>query len=92
MLNDIVDLKMFPTPVQLSMRRFHRWVTAGLLPPHLRDQMRMTWTPDDERSLARMLRAVGAVESRVPVPLKVFPVNAFLLDLRIRRRLGLRLV
>ncbi|MFQ6392051.1 oxygenase MpaB family protein [Nocardia sp. KC 131] len=89
---EIVDLKMFPRPVQLAFARPHRWVTAGLLPPHLRAEMGMTWTARDDRALAGLLRAVGAVESRMPKQVKTFPVNAFLWDMRVRRRLGLRLV
>ncbi|QIS15391.1 oxygenase MpaB family protein [Nocardia arthritidis] len=88
----IVDLKMFPRPIQLAFGGFHRWVTAGLLPPHLRAEMGMRWSERDDRALARLLRAVGTVEARMPKAVKVFPVNAFLLDLRMRRRLGLPLV
>ncbi|GAB2725047.1 oxygenase MpaB family protein [Nocardia thraciensis] len=89
---DLIDLKMFPLPIQLAFRRFHRFVVAGLLPPHLREQMGMTWDERDDRRLARLLRTVGAVEARMPTAVKMFPINAFLLDLRLRRRLGLRLV
>ncbi|NEW50801.1 DUF2236 domain-containing protein [Nocardia cyriacigeorgica] len=92
MLDDIVDLRMFPPPVRVPLRRFHRFVTAGLLPPHLREQMGMDWSEQDERRLDRLMRAVGAVEARLPVAVKTFPVNVFLTDLRIRRRLGMRLV
>lgn len=90
--DDLVDLKMFPPPIRLAFGRFHRWVVAGLLPPNLRTQMEMPWTESDDRRLARLLHAVGAVEERVPKSLKMFPVNAYLFDMRLRRRLGLRLV
>jgi uncharacterized protein (DUF2236 family) len=33
-----------------------------------------------------MLRAVGAVESRIPKRVRMFPINAYLLDMRLRRR------
>ncbi|WP_280271737.1 oxygenase MpaB family protein [Nocardia wallacei] len=89
---DLIDLKMFPRPIQLAFGNFHRFVVAGLLPPHLRDQMGLRWSERDDRRLARLLRTVGAVESRMPTPVKVFPINAFLLDLRVRRRLGRPLV
>ncbi|MBF6174477.1 oxygenase MpaB family protein [Nocardia blacklockiae] len=89
---DLIDLKMFPRPIQLAFGRFHRFVVAGLLPPHLREQLDLRWSERDDRRLARLLRSVGAVEARMPAPVKVFPVNAFLLDLRLRRRLGLPLV
>ncbi len=92
MLDDIVDLRMFPRPVNLAFGRFHRWMTAGMLPAHLRDQMGMPWSDRDDRNLARLLTTVGAIEDRVPQGLKTLPVTAFLWDLRLRRRLGLRLV
>ncbi|MCP2296296.1 Uncharacterized conserved protein, DUF2236 family [Nocardia amikacinitolerans] len=89
---DLVNLRMFPRPVQLAFGGLHRWVTAGLLPEHLRHQMGMTWTERDDRLLARLLTAIGAVEGRMPKAVKAFPVNAFLWDMRLRRRLGLPLV
>ncbi|WP_280233247.1 oxygenase MpaB family protein [Nocardia cyriacigeorgica] len=92
MLDDIVDLKMFPPPVRVPLRRFHRFVTAGLLPPHLRAEMGMEWSERDERRLSRLLHTVGAIEARLPLPLKTFPVSIFLTDMRLRRRLGARLV
>ncbi|MFI2234386.1 oxygenase MpaB family protein [Nocardia testacea] len=92
MLNEIVDLKMFPRPVQLLGGRFNRWVTAGLLPPRLRAEMGMDWTADDERRFGRLLRRLGRVSAILPAPLRAFPVNAYLFDFRIRRRFGLKLV
>ncbi|MBF6346546.1 DUF2236 domain-containing protein [Nocardia cyriacigeorgica] len=93
MLNAIVDLKMFPRPMRVpAVLRFHRFVTAGLLPPHLREQMGMHWSERDERRLSRFLRGVGAIEARLPVAVRTFPVNAFLADMRLRRRMGRPLV
>lgn len=92
MLNEIVDLKMFPRPVQLLGGRFNRWVTAGLLPPHLRAEMGMAWSTDDERRFGSLLRGLGRVSAKLPVPLRSFPVNAYLINFRIRRRFGMKLV
>ncbi|MGW5388457.1 oxygenase MpaB family protein [Nocardia sp. NPDC003963] len=92
MLDEIVDLKMFPRPVQLLGGGFNRWVTAGLLPPHLRAEMGMTWSADDERRFGRLLRGLGRASAILPVPLRSFPINAYLIDFRIRRRFGLKLV
>lgn len=90
--DDLVDLRMFPQPVPLLFGKFHRWMVAGLLPPNLRAQMQMPWSERDDALLARLLRTVGAVEQRVPRQLEMFPVNMHLWDMRIRRRLGLRMV
>ncbi|GGL29760.1 oxygenase MpaB family protein [Nocardia jinanensis] len=92
MLNEIVDLKMFPRPVQILGGRFNRWVTAGLLPPQLRAEMGMDWSTGDERRFGRILRGLGRVSAKLPVPLRSFPINAYLFDFRIRRRFGLKLV
>jgi uncharacterized protein (DUF2236 family) len=92
MLNEIVDLRMFPRPVRLLGGRFNRWVTAGLLPPHLRTEMGMVWSADDERRFGRMLRGLGRVSATLPAPLRSFPIQAYLVDFRIRRRFGLKLV
>ncbi|MFF0491620.1 oxygenase MpaB family protein [Nocardia sp. NPDC004068] len=89
-LLELVDLRMFPRPIQLSCAGFHRWLVAGLLPPDLRARLGMTWTDRDDRRLALLLRAVGAVEERIPQRLRLFPMHILLTDLRLRRQLGLR--
>ncbi|MEV6555531.1 oxygenase MpaB family protein [Nocardia sp. NPDC051756] len=90
--NDLIDLKMLPRPVQLAFARPHRFFVAGLLPPHLRDQMGFTWTARDERILQRIMRTLGTTQTWLPRQARMFPMNAYLLDLRLRRRLGLPLV
>ncbi|MBF6169019.1 DUF2236 domain-containing protein [Streptomyces gardneri] len=90
--DDLIELRMLPRPAQLAFGRLHRFFVTGLLPQHLRDEMGMTWTDHDERVLGHILRAVGATQSRLPRPIRAFPLNAYLLDMRVRRRLGLRLV
>ncbi|MGV9665103.1 oxygenase MpaB family protein [Nocardia niigatensis] len=89
---DLIDLKMLPRPFQPAFGGVHRFFVTGLLPQHLRDEMGMTWTPRQDRALARMMRLAGAAESVVPAPLRAFPLNVYLTDMRLRRKLGLRLV
>src|SRR5690606_10390372 len=67
---DLVNLKMFPLPVRAAFGPPHRWVTAGLLPEQLREQMGMRWSREDDRRLALLLRTVGAVEDRLARALK----------------------
>ncbi len=90
--NELIDLKMLPLPARLPFARFHRFVVTGLLPEHLRDQMGMTWTADEDRKLAGILRTFGSITARMPKQARMFPINAYLWDMRIRRRLGLHLV
>ncbi|PXX68817.1 uncharacterized protein (DUF2236 family) [Nocardia tenerifensis] len=89
---DLIDLRMLPRPIQLAFGRPHRFFVAGLLPPHLRDQMGFTWTARDDRALDLIMRTLGATQALLPRQARLFPMNAYLFDLRLRRRLGLPLV
>ncbi len=84
----LLDLKMVSPPVRLLFARFHRWFTTGLLPQHLRDELALTWTPSDERRLNRLMRTTGTVTGRLPRPIRNFPFNATLADMRRRHRRG----
>ncbi|WP_024799994.1 oxygenase MpaB family protein [Nocardia sp. BMG51109] len=90
--NDLIDLKMTPRPVRLVFGRFHRFTVTALLPQHLRDQMGMTWTDRDERRFTTLLRAISTVWTRLPPVIRAAPLNTYLADMRLRRRLGLNLV
>ncbi|MFE6860054.1 oxygenase MpaB family protein [Nocardia sp. NPDC057668] len=90
--DDLIDLRMLPRPLQLPFARVHRFFVIGLLPQHLRDEMGMTWTPRQDRLLAHTLRAIGAGSALLPAPIRVLPINIYLMDMRLRRRLGLKLV
>jgi uncharacterized protein (DUF2236 family) len=52
--------------------------------------MGMTWTAREDRKLAGFLRTLGAVSARMPKQARLFPINFYLADLCVRRRLGLR--
>lgn len=90
--DDLLDLKMLPRPVQLLFARVHRWITTGMLPQHIRDELGLFWTDADERRLNRMIRATGSVSRRLPRPIRNFPFNATLADTRWRRRTGRPLI
>jgi len=64
-------------------------VTRGALPPEFRDVMHYPWTADDQRRFDRYLRAVRRLHRVTP---HVWPLlwKAYLVDMRTRRRLGLR--
>ena len=89
--NDLIDLKMVSRPLRV-FAPVQRFFVVGLLPPHLRSEMRLTWTDRDERIMNALLRAIGAVHRRFPKPARLFPLNAYLWDMRRRHRLGKPLV
>ncbi len=88
----IARLRMFPRPVNLLFGRFNAFVTTGFLPPEFREQMRLDWSPRHQRRFDRLMRLIGTTVLRLPRPLREFPYNAYLWDLRRRLRRGAPLV
>ncbi|MFT4199242.1 oxygenase MpaB family protein [Gordonia sp. (in: high G+C Gram-positive bacteria)] len=71
---------------------FSETMTIGFLPPEFRDLMQMRQSTA-QRAFFEAYNAAGRVASRiVPQPVQVFPFRLLLLDVRLRRRLGLPLV
>lgn len=87
-LTDLIELEPFAAPVKLLGRRLNRFVTTGFLPPRFRDEMRLPWSPADQRRFDRLMSAVGLLTRATPRPLRTFPFNALLRDLRWRMRTG----
>lgn len=88
----LLNLGNMPAPLAVPLRRPVRWVNIGFLPESFRQQMRLSWTPRDERRFRRLMRALGAVTRRSPRALRLFPLNLYLWDLRRRVRTGKAIV
>lgn len=84
-LMQLTTLQNFPRPFRL-LAPFLVFVTTGFLPPVFREAMGLSWSKRQQRRFDRMLRALGALESRLPALLRVFPFNLWLTDMRLRRR------
>jgi uncharacterized protein (DUF2236 family) len=54
--------------------------------------MGFAWSDDDQERFETVMRRIGAVLNRTPGALRRFPYNAYLVDVRLRRRLGMPLV
>ncbi|WP_020421358.1 oxygenase MpaB family protein [Amycolatopsis sp. ATCC 39116] len=91
-LLDIADLKFLPTFVSRTLGPVNRFVTTGFLPGRFREEMKLDWTPRDQRRFERVLKAVGLGVRLSPKLLREFPFNAYLWDLRRRLRSGRPLV
>ncbi|GAA1194174.1 oxygenase MpaB family protein [Prauserella alba] len=91
-LHGIATASFLPKPLHLLLRRFNLFVTTGFLPREFRDQMRLTWTPRQQRRFDAMNRVLGRVVRLSPIPLRMFPYNAYLRDVRRRLRTGKPLV
>jgi len=91
-LLDVLEVRFLPFPLPHLLGRSMRWVNTGFLPEPFREAMGLRWTARDEARLQRMLRVVRILNRCTPGPVRRFPIYLNLWDLRIRRRLGRRLV
>lgn len=71
---------------------FNVFVTAGFLPPLFREEMKLSWSDADQVRFDRLMRRCGRLERLTPAFLRALPFYLLLLDMRVRRRLGIRLV
>jgi len=91
-LMKLVELTMAPWPVRVAMAPVQRFFTTGFLEPTFRDQMQLPWTDADQASFDRVLGLLGELNARMPAVVRHFPLNMYLLDFRLRRRMGRPLV
>lgn len=63
-----------------------RLLTAGLLPPELRGQFDLPWGPRHRRAFATVLASLRWSYPRLPAPVRTYPAQLILKDLR--RRMG----
>jgi uncharacterized protein (DUF2236 family) len=90
-LMQLVSGAYLPFPFNRT-ERFSTFVTTGFLPQRFRDEMKLPWSPADQQRFERLLRRIGAARRHLPVAVRLFPLNAFLFDLRRRIRSGRPLV
>ncbi|WP_163504960.1 oxygenase MpaB family protein [Fodinicola acaciae] len=91
-LRDLASLRFLPWIVGAPLAPMNRFFTTGFLPPEFRDQMRLPWTDRDQRLFDRTLAAMAAAVRLMPRPVRIFPMNAYMWDVRRRIRAGKPLV
>lgn len=72
-----------PLPVRMSMP-LQRFFTTGLLPPRIRDQFALAWSPRDQRRFDRTMRVLPRVYRRVPRSVRQAAAGYYLWDMRRR--------
>jgi uncharacterized protein (DUF2236 family) len=87
-LTRVARLEFLPAPVPQLFGGVNRFITTGFLPPPFREQMRFAWDDRDQRRWERLMRLLRPLVATMPGPVRRFPVNACLWDLRLRARLG----
>ncbi|KAA0021741.1 oxygenase MpaB family protein [Antrihabitans cavernicola] len=83
-LDGLTRQAFLPWPLRVVGGRINRFFTIGFLPEEFREQMRYEWSPQQQRRFDAALRAVALVNRVLPRPIRMFPGNAFLWDMRKR--------
>ncbi|QFG22401.1 oxygenase MpaB family protein [Actinomadura sp. WMMB 499] len=91
-LRDLAELKFLPAPVPQLFGGFNRFQTVGFLPQPFRDELGYRWTRRDQARFDRLMRVLGGVNRVLPRPLREFPFNVYLWDVRRRIRGGIAIV
>jgi len=91
-LYGLMTLRHLPRPVRLARGRNSAFLTTGFLPQLFRDEMCLSWSERDERRFQRYVRRVAVANRLLPGPVRRFPFNYFLWDVRRRASRGRPLV
>ncbi|MGK9273142.1 DUF2236 domain-containing protein [Williamsia muralis] len=92
LLISIAKFEFLPKPVSMLIGDFGLFLTAGFLPPEFREKMGLQWTPRQQQLFDLHNRIVRSVVTRLPEPMRAFPFNAYLWDVRRRIRTGRKLI
>jgi len=91
-LMTILDHDILPFPLNKVVGPPGRWVNVGFLPAEIRDAMGLSWSERDERRHATLMRVLGRINEPLPQIVRLFPMNAMMWNLQLRRRFGKPLV
>ncbi len=91
-LHGVAAMAFLPAPLRLLAGRFNLFATAGFLPAEFRTLMRMSWTADQQRRFEWLLTGLRAADRVIPHEVWLLGYQLYLWDMRIRDRLGKRVV
>jgi uncharacterized protein (DUF2236 family) len=83
-----MPLGRWGAPLRPALRRLGRFSTLGYLPQRFRDELGLPWSARDQRRFEAHIRRYAAITRRLPGPLREFPFNVYLRDVRSRIRRG----
>jgi uncharacterized protein (DUF2236 family) len=91
-LDKVATVAFLPKPISTVFGPINKFVTVGFLPPEFREQMHYRWTPAQQRRFDRIVTAGARVTMLLPRPIRNFPNNVYLWDMRRRIASGRPLV
>ena len=81
-----------PGPLRRRTEGLALLITTGFLPQRFRDEMRMSWGPNQQRRFDLLMKVLRTVNTISPRFIREFPFNVLLKDLDWRIRTGRPLV
>lgn len=91
-LHDLASLRFLPWIFGAPFAPMNRFFTTGFLPPEFREQMRLPWSSRDQRRFDRVVAGLAGAARFMPRPVRIFPMNAYMWDVRRRIKAGKPLV
>lgn len=92
LLDQVIDLGPYGPVRRTAFRGLNRFFTTGFLPQHFRDELGLSWSPRRQRVFEIAMRTIGRVMLRLPEHWRLYPLDAYLRDMRRRRAAGKPLV
>lgn len=91
-LHGVAAMAFLPAPLRLLAGRFNLFATAGFLPAEFRTQMRLPWTPGQQRRFDWLVTVLRLADRIVPREVWLLGYELYLRDMRARARRGRRIV
>lgn len=84
----LLRFKQLHPAMRLGAGQFMTWTNTGFLPPELRSALGLEWSGRDDLVFLALMRTMGFGYKFLPRPVRLFPFNFFLWDVRRRVRTG----
>jgi uncharacterized protein (DUF2236 family) len=91
-LTGIAGLDFLPWKLDVVLKTFGLFTTAGFLPAELRAKMRFDWDAIKQKRFDKMIRLLATINRRLPRTIRQWPFLAMMWDFRRRLRKGRPLV
>lgn len=85
-IDDLLNLRMIHWYLRVIFGGLLKFLTAGFLAPHFREQMGVEWTATDQRRFEHLFLFVGFVNRFIPKFLRFAPTRFMMRDVRRRMR------
>ncbi|MFJ2668869.1 oxygenase MpaB family protein [Nocardia fluminea] len=81
-IDDLLHLRMVHWSIRILFGSLLRFLTAGFLPPHFREQMAIEWSSTDQRRFEHLFLFVGFVNRFIPKFIRFSGTNSMMRDVR----------